>query len=422
MTAFQKVKIKDHCEITSSKRIFANEYLSSGIPFYRGKEISQKQKSSSEVSDLIYISREKFEEIKSKYNVPQKGEILLTSVGTIGNPYLVKDNEEFYFKDGNLTWFRDFNGISGQWLYYWLLSPQGRHELNKCTIGSSQKAYTINLLYGLEIELPDPKIQNKIVSVLSAYDDLIENNEKRIKALEEMAQFYYIEWFVKFKFPGHEKVKMIDSGTEYGKIPQGWEVSLLGNHLSKIESGKRPKGGIVKAERGIPSVGAENVNGIGKHKFESEKYVTTEFFKSMKNGVVKDGDVAIYKDGAYIGRSTYFRNNFPHNEFCVNEHIFLVRTTGQKLTQNSFYLWLQLPETVDYIRSTNTNAAQPGINQTTLKNLKILVPTSELTKKFNTTVEYWFIEIINLAKQNLDLSKTRDLLIPQLVTGKQELK
>ena len=92
MANFRKVKIKDHCEITSSKRIFADEYLSSGVPFYRGKEISQKQRSSSEVSDLIYISREKFEEIKSKYDIPQKGDLLLTSVGTIGNQYLVKEN------------------------------------------------------------------------------------------------------------------------------------------------------------------------------------------------------------------------------------------------------------------------------------------------------------------------------------------
>ena len=242
MATFQKVKIRDCCEITSSKRIFADEYLSSGVPFYRGKEISEKQKSSAAVSELIYISREKFEEIKVKYGVPQKGDLLLTSVGTIGNPYLVKEDEEFYFKDGNLTWFRNFKGINGQWMYYWLLSPQGKSELNKCTIGSSQKAYTINLLYGMQIDLPDLPTQTCIASVLSAYDDLIENNEKRIKALEEMAQLLYIGWFVEFKFPCHEKVKMFDSGTGYGMIPKGWEVKKL-NAIGKAVTGKTPPTG-----------------------------------------------------------------------------------------------------------------------------------------------------------------------------------
>ena len=122
MTTWTKQKLGDICEITSSKRIFANEYLLSGVPFYRGKEISAKQKSTSEIDDPIFISHDKFEEIKLKYGVPLEGDILLTSVGTIGNPYLVKENEEFYFKDGNLTWFKNFKGINSQWLYYWLLS------------------------------------------------------------------------------------------------------------------------------------------------------------------------------------------------------------------------------------------------------------------------------------------------------------
>lgn len=235
MTTWTKQKIKDYCEITSSKRIFANEYLTLGVPFYRGKEISEKQRSSSEVSDLIYISREKFEEIKSKYSIPQKGDLLLTSVGTIGNPYLVKRNEEFYFKDGNLTWFKSFKDLNSKWLYYWLLSPEGKSELNKSTIGSSQKAYTIQLLSKMEFTLPDLEIQNKIANALTSYDDLIENNEKRIKILEEMAQRLYAEWFVKFKFPGHEKVKMIDSPN--GKIPETWEVKKVKDSFKFIGGG-----------------------------------------------------------------------------------------------------------------------------------------------------------------------------------------
>ncbi|MBI3266953.1 MAG: restriction endonuclease subunit S [Chlamydiae bacterium] len=102
--------------------------------------------------------------------------------------------------------------------------------------GSAQPFISYDLLNNVDIFLPDINSQGKIASILSAYDDLIENNEKRIKALEEMAQLLYTEWFVKFKFPGHEKVKMVDSKTEYGLIPEGWAIGKLGN-IAKIISG-----------------------------------------------------------------------------------------------------------------------------------------------------------------------------------------
>lgn len=96
--------------ITSSKRIFYSEYVSSGIPFYRSKEIIELRKSGTTSSEL-YISNERFNEIDSKYGSPKEGDILMTSVGTLGVAYRVKANEKFYFKDGNLTWFKDFKGL-----------------------------------------------------------------------------------------------------------------------------------------------------------------------------------------------------------------------------------------------------------------------------------------------------------------------
>ena len=223
--------------------------------------------------------------------------------------------------------------------------------------------------------------QRKIAAILSAYDDLIENNLRRIKILEEMAQNLYREWFVKFRFPGHQHARFTDS--PLGRIPEGWEVAVLGEHLIGLESGKRPKGGVGDLEFGVPSVGAENIFGIGRHKYQSEKYVSCEFFEGMRKGIVKDGDVAIYKDGAYIGRSAYFRDRFPHVKFCVNEHVFLLRTTGKGLTQNILFLWLQEPATVSTIRATNANVAQPGINQTGVNGLPLIVPSLDIAGRFD---------------------------------------
>ena len=105
MMKWQRLRFGDICEITSSKRIFMSDYVSSGIPFYRSKEIIEKQ-SGKNISTGLFISEEKYAEIKNKYSVPQANDILLTSVGTLGIPYVVKEDEKFYFKDGNLIWIK----------------------------------------------------------------------------------------------------------------------------------------------------------------------------------------------------------------------------------------------------------------------------------------------------------------------------
>lgn len=408
MATFKKVKIRDHCEITSSKRIFADEYVSSGVPFYRGKEISEKQKSSAEVSELIYISRKKYDEIKSKYDVPQKGDLLLTSVGTIGNPYLVKENKEFYFKDGNLTWFRAFHGINGQWLYYWLLSPQGKLELNKCTIGSSQKAYTINLLYGLEIELPDLKTQSRIASVLSAYDDLIENNEKRIKILEEMAQRLYAEWFVKFKFPGYEKAKMVDSGTVYGLIPEGWGVKELGG----IANEKREAVDPAKTDPKTPYVGLEH---LPRKSITLSNWGNAGDVNSGKL-VFQVGDVLFGKIRPYFHKVVFA----PIDGIASSDTIVI--TSVEEKYRALILLCVSSDTFVSYSSMTSQGSKMPRADWKTLVKYPIVISTDEVLLQFNTVVMTWVKEMCALMMINHKLHRICDLLIPQLVAGEKELR
>jgi type I restriction enzyme S subunit len=303
--------------------------------------------------------------------------------------------------------------------YYYFDSYQGKANIQSLVMQVAAAGIRGSELALLTIPVPPLPTQRKIAAILSAYDDLIENNLRRIKILEKMAQNLYREWFVKFCFPDHKHARFIDS--PLGRIPMGWETSVLGEHLLALESGKRPKGGVGDLESGVPSVGAENVLGIGRHKYQSEKYVSREYFEEMRNGIVKDGDVALYKDGAYIGRSTYFRDGFPHAKFCVNEHVFLLRSTGEKLTQNFLYLWLQEPATVSAIRATNANAAQPGVNQIGVKCLSILIPQRDIARHFDEMVEPILGLIVSLAKRNESLRRTRDLLLPKLISGEVDV-
>jgi type I restriction enzyme S subunit len=285
---------------------------------------------------------------------------------------------------------------------------------------SGRQRAVISSLSEFECKFPTLPIQQRIAGILSAYDELIENSQQRIKILEAMARTLYRDWFVHFRFPGFEDYPRVAS--PLGEIPQGWEATTLGPHLGALESGKRPKGGIREEIDGVPSIGAENINGIGKHDYASEKLVPREFFEQMRKGVVCNRDVAIYKDGAYIGKSSYFRDGFPHTECCVNEHVFLVRGEGVRLKQNFLYLWLQEPDTVQVIRSKNANAAQPGINQQTLGGLELVIPDEKTAAHFDRLVEPLLAEIINLAKRIQNLRRTRDLLLPRLLSGQIALK
>jgi restriction endonuclease S subunit len=304
-------------------------------------------------------------------------------------------------------------------LLSFLTHPAVKRYIESHNTGASRRAITKGHIESFRIPLPPLVLQSRIAGILSAYDELIENNTRRIQLLERMAQALYREWFVNFRFPGHAKVKRVAS--PLGLIPQGWEAAKLADHLIALESGKRPKGGVGDLANGVPSIGAESIKGIGQHDFGSEKYVSREFFEQMRKGVVRDGDVAIYKDGAYIGRSSYLRDGFPHRECCVNEHVFLLRSSGHRLTQNMLYLWLQEPDTVHAIRGTNANAAQPGINQQSVNGLGLVTPPVEVAAEFDRMVEPLLAEIVNCTTRNKVLRRTRDLLLPIGVTPRNIL-
>ena len=176
MNSWDKVKLSDICFITSSKRIFAKEYQKTGIPFYRGKEIIEKH-NGNDVSTELFITRERYEEIKAKFDVPRKGDILPSSVGTLGVSWLV-DEDEFYFKDGNLTWLRNNDNTTSKFLYLWLNSPEAQNQINMMCIGSTQKALTIDTLNKFEVTLPDKNNQEKICNIIYPIIEKIAQNRR----------------------------------------------------------------------------------------------------------------------------------------------------------------------------------------------------------------------------------------------------
>ncbi|TVZ46151.1 restriction endonuclease subunit S [Olleya sp. Hel_I_94] len=155
-------RLEELSEIGSSKRIFRKEYVDVGVPFYRGKEVIQLSKGKN-ISTELFITEERFQEIKLKFGAPVKGDILISSVGTIGVSWLVDDSDEFYFKDGNLTWLKNYKSfIKGEFLHLWLNSNVGQEQILGETIGSTQQALTISALRSLKLVIPPKSIYQKL--------------------------------------------------------------------------------------------------------------------------------------------------------------------------------------------------------------------------------------------------------------------
>jgi type I restriction enzyme, S subunit len=387
------------------------DYVEEGIPFLMARDFQDGQV---DLNGACKIRKSLGDSLRIGF--ARTGDVLLTHKGSIGLVAIVPEVPDYVMLTPQVTYYRtNPTKLLNTYLKYAFQAPFFRDQLSSFSAQSTRPYIGITAQKELQLDVPPVPVQRRIACILSAYDELIENSQQRIRILETMSRSLYREWFVNFRFPGHQKIPHVASPP--GDVPKGWQATTLGTQLSALESGKRPKGGIRDVEGGVPSIGAENINGIGRYDFASEKFVSREFFQKMRKGVVRDRDVAIYKDGAYIGKSSYFRDGFPHTECCVNEHVFLLRADGVRLKQNALYLWLQEPDTVQAIRATNANAAQPGINQQSVGGLELVVPDEKTAAHFDRFAEPLLAEIINLAKRIQNLRRTRDLLLPRLLSG-----
>ena len=408
MEEWKKYKIGDLCSISSSKRIFAKEYQSSGVPFFRGKEIIEKQKGES-ISTELYISRSRYDEIKIKYGVPKEGDMLLTSVGTLGIPYIVK-NENFYFKDGNLTWFSAFKGLNSKFLYYWFLSPIAKNTIEAKAIGSTQKALTIDTLSKFEINLPDIDTQNRIASILSFIDNKIELNRRINDNLEQQAQALFKSWFVDFE--PFKEGKFVES--ELGMIPESWGVCSA-ETIFKINIGKTPPR---KEQQWFSNINNGNVKWIsisdlGSNEIfieDSKEYLTKEAISKF-NIIVVPEDTILVSFKLTVGRVGISNCELTTNEAVAR--FYLPKSYFREYT----YLSLK---NYNYARLGSTSSIATAVNSKIIKNMKLLIPPVTIISEFSKRINPLFNAIRIYENEIRNLSKIRNTLLPKLMSG--ELK
>lgn len=287
------------------------------------------------------------------------------------------------------------------------------NEIKKSSNGAIFDSITKNDLYNSRISIPDLATQEKIADILSTYDDLIENNNRRIEILEQMAQEIYKEWFVRFRFPGYEKVKFVNG------LPEGWEVVKLGD-LVNIKGGKRLPTGkdfcIEQTEH--PYI---RIRDISKYKFipltENMMYIDNATYNILNRFTVKKGDLLISIVGtiglvACVG-STLNGANLTEN--CVNI------TEVRHFTKSYLYHYLKSSQGQGELYSGIVGVSQPKLPIYNIKKFKLLKPSQKLIIDFTNLVADIDSKMNNLLEQNQNLIKQQDLLLPRLMSGKLEV-
>ena len=360
-----------------------------------------------------FISREDYQKVIQRSKVEQY-DVLFSMIGTIGNTLRVTSPKiEFAVKNMGIFKFGG-NNLNSKWFYYWLKSPKAKEYIKSRLSGSTQSYLTLNSLRDFPVLCPDNKTKKDIISILSSLDDKIELNRRINENLEQQAQALFKSWFVDFEpFKGG---KFVDS--ELGMIPEELIISRIGDIPHTIESGRRPKRGAVL--KGVPSIGAENIKGLGYYDYSKTKYIPEDFALTTNRGKVYGYELLIYKDGGkpgyFIPNYTIFGEGFPFDEMYINEHVF--RLDFMSKEYNVFaYFYMQTPYIMNQLNSIGGKAAIPGINTKDVESLPIFNGDNKKIQEFGNLVLPMITTILRNCRENARLAQLRDTLLPRLMSG-----
>lgn len=359
--------------------------------------------------DSVFISKEKDECLRK--GKLRRGDYVLTTRGTVGNfarYYIDIPYENIRINSGMVVLRPKTDLLNNDYLQFILQSDLFEQKVKSICTGSAQPQLPIRDLLSIEFPIPELKTQERIASLLKTYNELVSNNEKRIKILEEIAQRLYTEWFVKFKFPGYEKVKMSDSGTEYGLIPEGWSVKELG----ELAYDKRNQVSPSKVDQNTPYVGLEHI--------PRKTIVLIDWGKAND---VSSSKLEFNKGDVLFGKiRPYFHKVVSAPIKGITSSDTIVIAAKEEKWRMLVLMCTSSDNFVSYSTSTSQGTKMPRADWKTLKKYKVVIPNESVLNHFNSSVHTYLSDMNNLMFQNRSLSTMRDLLIPQLVTGKREVK
>lgn len=333
--------------------------------------------------------------------------VLLPRKGTLNNIQYIKG--KFWTVD--TCYYTIINqDITHPYYLYRLLRT---FDLSGLDSGASIPSMTSKTYYGIKVQLPPLPTQQKIASILSAYDNLIQNYKKQIEALQTAASELYKEWFVRFRFPGWQNAKF-----ENG-IPEGWKVERLGK-LVEIKSGKRLPQGYDFSDNPTshPYIRARDIK-HGNIDSNDFAYISDEVHKKLKRYIVDENDILL-TIVANIGDVGYVNKSLQG--FNLTENAVRLTHYSERIEPRYLCYYLSQPATKIYMEGLAVGAAQAKLGIYKIETIKVLLPNINIQKDFSRRIALIHTKIDNLNKQITNLTQQRDLLLPRLMSGKLEVK
>lgn len=377
---WEKVRLEDCCYSISDGDHQPPPKAQQGIPFVTISNINSMNQL--DFSDTMFVPKEYYQSLDEKRKV-RKGDVLYSVVGSFGIPVLIKEERPFVFQRHIAILRPKEDIVDSGFLFYTMLNRDFYAKADAVAIGAAQRTVSLGSLRNIKIDVPSLESQKHIADILSAYDDLIENNQKQIKLLEEAAQRLYKEWFVDLRFPGHENTKIVDG------VPEGWSRGLL-KELISVNYGKDHK----KA----PDDGNIPVYGSG--------------------GLMRKCNKSLFSGEAVL----IPRKGSLNNIMYVDETFWTVDTM--------FYATMKQPHTAIFVYffvkafdmySMNIGAAVPSMTTKILDAMDVVIPDKETLEKFDKYAKVYFNKIKTLQGQNERLKAARNLLLPKLMSGEVEV-
>ena len=402
LTAWPKAKVKDLAEyitvgfVGSMSHLFCDD----GVPLLRGQNIKPY---SLDLSNLKFISLETHRKWKKSALLP--GDVAIVRVGYPGTACVIPEGAGELNAASLVIVRPDKKLLDSNYLCYVINSPWGNSQILGRLVGSAQQVFNTQTAADLEIPAPPLPTQRKIAGILSAYDDLIKNNLRRIKILEEMAQSLYREWFVHFRFPGHESAHLVDS--EIGRIPKGWDVKAMTEAVTVRPKVSIPKGGEIP----FVTMGGLSENSMLITEVESRDSPTGARFQ---NGDTLFARITPCLENGKTGYVEFLPSD--ESAACGSTEFIVLRS--KTVCPQYVYLMARSDAFRDNaIKSMSGATGRQRVRDECFDQFYLAQPPEELVARFESITPPQFELIHSLNRRNQNLRRTRDLLLPKLFSG-----
>lgn len=389
-------------------------YVDEGVPVIRGTNLPFGKKFNS--NGFVFVSEIKADKLKS--NTAHPGDIVFTQRGTLGQVGIIPFGEfdRYIISQSQMKLSVDEEKMNTLFVYYYFRSKICLARIENLAISSGVPHINLTILRNFKIPFPSLETQTKIANILSAYDDLIENNNQRIRLLEEMAEEIYKEWFVRLRFPNYKNTpffdkngKQVEHGAE-GALPEGWEKVKFGS-LCEVARGSSPRPISDKKyfnEGTIPWIKIADATASKMYIYKTKEYVN-DFGASFSRKLPK-GSLIIATSGT-LGFSM-----FLGVEGCIHDGwMYLLNYTKGFTPEFMFYV---INANKAYLNNMSYGAAIQNINTQIIREIPTPKPDIKTLEKFSELINPIHSQIDLLSKKNEVLKQTRDLLLPRLISGK----